>query len=144
MAIVADWQAPLEEALEEMLNNRDLSFSNLEDIRRALSMMDPADGRAADLVARLNQRVQQMDEEYQKAVLDAKSPFRDVVENAMARLQQLGVYKDAADKFQQGKEKIKQLPQEAQQLKDLLQEKTSSLFKSTADSLKSFRSKFKR
>ena len=39
MAIVTDWQKPLEESIEAILRNPDATIKDLAEVRRALSML---------------------------------------------------------------------------------------------------------
>ena len=121
MAVVLDWQQPLEEALLNALNSNELTVGALEEAHRVLSMLDSSSDGIARIRSLLDQKADKLDEDYRKAVENIEAgPSQHTVQQGIDTLKRIGGYKEAADKIRLGEERLRQLAEEAQRREEAL------------------------
>ena len=126
MAVVRDWQTPLEESLERMLGKAKPSADELDQVRNSLAMLDPGTEGAVRVRQHLEDSFQQLEQKYQEAVryLESTKTGKEA-ELAASRLSALGAYKDAPAKAAEARRKVEEF--RLQQLEKDYQEAVRSL-----------------
>ena len=105
MAKDTEWQKPLEESLETILHNPDATVKDLEEVRRALSML--CDGESVkslyDQVDDVFRKRADAFREYSEQVKNGKT--LEEVRNAIKNIQALDVYEDKTEILRLGEER---------------------------------------
>ena len=110
MAIAANWQKPLEEAIRKVLDKPDLSSKDLGEIPGLLSMMDSGTEGHAALLARMEGRLRKQEEDYQKAVENLeKCEVSSVLEKRIDEMKRFAGYKDTEEKIRQAGQRLEEL-----------------------------------
>lgn len=106
MAIVTEWQKPLEESLEAILRNPDATIKDLEEVRRALSMLCEGESVKA-LFAKVDEVYRQRIVSFRDAEEKVKNgKTREEVTDAMNEIRSLDVYLDKTEILRLGEERL--------------------------------------
>ena len=106
MAIVTDWQKPLEESIEAILRNPDATIKDLEEVRRALSMLCEGESVKA-LFAKVDEVYRQRIVSFRDAADKIKNgKTREEVQDAMNEIRSLDVYEDKTEILRLGEERL--------------------------------------
>ncbi len=106
MAIVTDWQKPLEESIEAILRNPDATIKDLEEVRRALSMLCEGESVKA-LFAKVDEVYRQRIVSFRDAADKIKNgKTREEVQDAMNEIRSLDVFEDKTEILRLGEERL--------------------------------------
>ena len=113
MAIVNDWQKPLEESLESVMNRKSITAEELDRIRNTLDMLDPGTEGAVHLRHHLEECCQKLEKKYQELVQKIDSARNSSeTERTVDALKALGPYKDSSEVIARGEQRAEQLRRE--------------------------------
>lgn len=110
MSIVSEWQKPLEEALERMLNESNISYTKAQQIEDALDKLDQNAEGVQLLRRKLKSSYENLENRYKKALQKLESAENSFgVKLAIEELKLFSDYKDASQKIEMGMEKLQRI-----------------------------------
>lgn len=113
MAVVTDWQTPLEEALINVLNSRELSAATLNEAHRILSLLDSSSDGIPRIRTLLEEKTKELEDDYQEAVKNIETgTSQHFVQQGIDTLKRIGNYKESTAKINLGEDRLRQQAEE--------------------------------